>query len=166
MNKRAKILENLSGLDLAELFGAANTQLGLDGISIAQIADEAGTRTARVYAYQSADAGTLTTIMAIIRAQARHGAPFVLDRIARDSGYYLVSAPPVVYNDKTALCAGSKALREAAEAIESFSAAVDDGVATDEEIESVSRQVAEACDAFHALKGCLEALRIRKERRQ
>ena len=51
-------------------------------------------------------------------------------------------------------------------AFESFSAAVDDGVATDEEIESVSRQVAEACDAFHALKGCLEALRIRKERRQ
>lgn len=151
--KQTNFPGNLAELDVAELYRAANTHLVVEGITVADVASDAGTRSGRVYAYQDDDAATLTTVTAIVTTQARLGAPYVLERMARDAGFLLVAAPKrATAGDKSAITAASTVMRETVEAVEAFAAAVDDGVVTRREFIGLAQQVAEAEAKLEALK--------------
>lgn len=145
MKKLANIPGNLMELDTVELYRAANTRLVSTGVSVAMIANDAGTRTARVYAYQDDDSGALTTITAIIAAQAKRGEALVLDRMTADAGYLPVKSPRVDDEcDNTVIAAAVETMREAVAAIEIWSAAVADGIVTKDELGRVSEKIRRA----------------------
>lgn len=150
--KTANFPGNLSLLDVTELYRAANTHLVLEGITLADVASEAGTRTGRVYAYQDDDAATLNTVSAIITTQARRGAPFVLERLARDAGFLLVAAPTRSGSSCAGVIAASvAAMRETTHAVEIFGAAVSDGVVTKREALELQEAIIKGQAALAAL---------------
>ena len=160
MNRRATIRGSAVGLGIAELYQHANDRLATEGVSVAQIADQAHTSTSRVYAYQGADAGTLLGVIAIIEAQATLGQPLVLQRIAERCGFLLVPAPatPDGVNDELAAAAIAKSLKEFTEAVQVFAKVVGDGKVTPKELKEFRAEKREAEQALEELD-CLASRR-------
>lgn len=153
MNRRAKIQGSGIGLGLAELFQHANDLLAGDGVSIAQIADEARTQTSRVYAYQGADSETLLRVLAVVVAQATLGRPLVLERLADQAGFLLVPAPHIAKGelDRATVDAIASCMKEFSEAVQAFASAVGDGRVTPSELAEYRKQKREAESALEAL---------------
>lgn len=160
MKKKANFSGNVDDKDVVDLYRASIFKLGEEGVSVAALAADAGTRPARIYAYENDDAGTLVTVTTIIVTMAKIGPRLVLERMAQDAGYLLVKAPDIgSISDASTMTEVVDAMRETIEAIETFSAVIKDRNVTATEFKHLTKQIREAQAQLARLLEIADALR-------